>query len=103
MSLFDVLGSKPRLQIVQELTVQPRYVSELAERVGMDGKSAAHHLAVLEDAGLVESYWRSQRKYYRLVRRIELTASPPPERTFVLSTGEPRDDDASETSSARLD
>jgi predicted transcriptional regulator len=88
MSLFDVLGSKPRLQIIQELTAEPRYVSELADRVGMDGKSAAHHLSVLEEADLVESYWESQRKYYRLTRRVELTASPPPERTFVLSAGE---------------
>jgi predicted transcriptional regulator len=100
MSLFDVLGSKPRLQIVQELTAEPRYVSELAELVGMDGKSAAHHLSVLEEAGLVESYWQSQRKYYRLVRRIELTASPPPDRTFILSTGEANRE---EPEPARLD
>ena len=100
MSLFDVLGSKPRLQIIQELTAEPRYVSELAELVGMDGKSAAHHLSVLEDAGLVESHWRSQRKYYRLTRRVELTASPPPDRTFILSTGEV---DESERNTARLD
>jgi predicted transcriptional regulator len=100
MSLFDVLGSKPRLQIIQELTAEPRYVSELAELVGMDGKSAAHHLSVLEEAGLVESYWESQRKYYRLTRRVELSASPPPDRTFVLSTGEV---DGSDQSAARLD
>jgi predicted transcriptional regulator len=55
---------------------------------------------VLEDAELVESYWESQRKYYRLTRRIELTASPPPDRTFILSTGEV---DESEQSAARLD
>jgi predicted transcriptional regulator len=110
MSLFDVLGSKPRLQILQELTAQPRYVSELADRVGMDGKTAAHHLSVLEEAELVESYWRSQRKYYRLVRRVELAASPPPERTFVLSAGEARDEEAADgetagsgTEPARLD
>lgn len=100
MSLFDVLGSKPRLQIIQELTAEPRYVSELADLVGMDGKSASHHLAVLEEAGLVESYWQSQRKYYRLVRRVELTASPPPERTFVLSTADAERD---ETNPSRLD
>lgn len=83
MSLFDVLGSKPRLKIIQELSSKPRYVSELAERVGMDGKSAAHHLSVLEDAGLVESYNTSRRKYYRLVKAVELRATPA-DRTFVL-------------------
>jgi predicted transcriptional regulator len=94
MSLFDALGSKPRLKILQELTGEPRYVTELAERVGMDGKSAVHHLGVLEDAGLIESYETSRRKYYRLVRTVELRAAPE-ERTFVLhATGpEPDGDD----------
>lgn len=84
MSLFDVLGSKARLQILQELSSEPRYVSELVERVGMDGKTAVHHLSVLEDAGLVTSYRTSRRKYYRLVKTVELRAAPSPDRTFVL-------------------
>lgn len=84
MSLFDVLGSKARLRILQELSSEPRYVSELAERVGMDGKTAVHHLSVLEDHDVVESYWVSRRKYYRLVRTVEFRASPPPDRSFVL-------------------
>ncbi|MFC6836147.1 ArsR/SmtB family transcription factor [Halomarina ordinaria] len=86
MSLFDVLGSKPRLRIIQELSSEPRYVTELAERVGMDGKSAVHHLDVLEESGIVESYHVSRRKYYRLQRTVELRASPPPERSFCLHT-----------------
>ncbi|PSP99087.1 transcriptional regulator [Halobacteriales archaeon QS_5_70_17] len=84
MSLFDVLGSKARLQILQELSSEPRYVSELVERVGMDGKTAVHHLSVLEEAGLVTSYRSSRRKYYRLVKTVELRAAPSPDRTFVL-------------------
>jgi predicted transcriptional regulator len=84
MSLFDVLGSKARLQILQELSSEPRYVSELVERVGMDGKTAAHHLSALEEAGLVTSYRTSRRKYYRLVKTVELRAAPSPDRTFVL-------------------
>lgn len=84
MSLFDVLGSKSRLKIIQELSDEPRYVSELAERVGLDGKSTVHHLSVLEEAGIVEHYQTSRRKYYRLTQTIELKVSPPPEGTFVL-------------------
>lgn len=84
MSLFDTLGSKARLKILRELSEEPRYVSELAENVGMDGKTATHHLAALEDAGLVESYRTSRRKYYRLVKSVELRISPPPDRMFVL-------------------
>lgn len=88
MSMLNVLGNTNRLQIVKELTTEPRYVSELADRTDLNGKSTAHHLSVLEDAGLVESYWTGQRKYFRLTQRIELTASPQPDRTFVLSTSD---------------
>lgn len=93
MSLFDVLGSKPRLKIIRELASKPRYVTELAERVGMDGKSAVHHLSALEDAGLIESYTTSRRKYYRLVKTVELRASPE-DRTFILHAHEVESDDA---------
>lgn len=84
MSLFDVLGSKSRLKIIQELSDEPRYVSELAERIGMDGKSTVHHLSVLEEAEIVEHYRTSRRKYYRLTQTVEFKVSPPPEGTFVL-------------------
>ena len=96
MSLFDVLGSKPRLQIIRELASEPRYVSELAERIGMDGKSAVHHLSTLEEAGVVESYSTSRRKYYRLVKTVELRASPE-DRTFVLHARDADVADAHET------
>lgn len=84
MSLFKVFGSSQRLEIIRELTDGPMYVSELTEAVGMDGKTAAHHLAVLEDADLVEHYRRGNRKYFRLIKRVRFEASPPPERSFVL-------------------
>lgn len=88
MSLFDVLGSKARLKILRELVSEPRYVSELAENVGMDGKTAVHHLSTLEEEGIVESYRISQRKYYRLCKRIELRASPEPDSLFLLHADE---------------
>lgn len=88
VSLIDVLGSTPRLKIVRELSHGPRYVSELTDAVGMDGKTAAHHLSTLEESGIVEHYRRGNRKYYRLVRAIELRIAPPPERTFILQAAE---------------
>jgi predicted transcriptional regulator len=96
MSLFDVLGSKLRLKIIRELASEPRYVTELTERVGMDGKSAVHHLSALEDAGLIESYSTSQRKYYRLVKSVEMRATPE-DRTFVLHANEANIEDVAET------
>ncbi|WP_226481610.1 ArsR/SmtB family transcription factor [Natrinema amylolyticum] len=94
MSLIEVLGNGTRLEILRELSRGPKYVSELAERVGMDGKSAVHHLSTLEDAELVEWYMRGNRKYYRLTSALELRIAPPPERQFVLQADEV---DASDT------
>ncbi|WP_049989344.1 ArsR/SmtB family transcription factor [Natrinema salifodinae] len=92
MTLIDALGSGTRLAILRELSREPMYVSELAETIGMDGKSAVHHLSTLEEAGLVDHYRRGNRKYYELNRRIELRIAPPPERTFILQADEVDDE-----------
>jgi predicted transcriptional regulator len=96
VSLIDVLGSTQRLKIVRELSREPKYVSELAEAIGMDGKTAVHHLSALEEAGLIEHYWQGNRKYYRLIRRIELRIAPPPERTFIVQANETNAEDPRE-------
>lgn len=88
MSLIDALGNGTRLKILRELSQRPKYVSELTESVGMDGKTAVHHLSTLEEAGMVNWYMRGNRKYYELNRSLELRIAPPPERTFVLQTME---------------
>ncbi|PSP56744.1 transcriptional regulator [Halobacteriales archaeon QS_1_67_19] len=102
MSLIDLLGSKARIQILRELSREPRYVSELAETVGMDGKTAVHHLSKLEEAGMVGHYEQGNRKYYYLAKTVELRAAPPPERTFVLQTSD-RTDDPTATESVTED
>jgi predicted transcriptional regulator len=83
MDPLDVLGSKPRLVILRHLSREDMYVSELMEAVGMDGKTATHHLDVLSEAGLLESYMDGRRRYYRLVREVTLEVSPSPNRRFV--------------------
>lgn len=90
MSLIDTLGNSQRLQIIQQLSDGPMYVTELADAVGMNGKSAVHHLSVLENADLVDHFWDGNRKYYRLIRTVELDISPPPERRFILQRGAER-------------
>jgi predicted transcriptional regulator len=95
MSLIDALGNGTRLAILRELSREPKYVSELADATGTDGKTAVHHLSTLEEAGLVAHYRRGNRKYYRLTSRVELRIAPPPERTFVLQAAELEDSDDS--------
>lgn len=100
MTLIDALGNGTRLTILRELSREPMYVSELAEEIGMDGKTAVHHLSTLEEAGLVDHYRRGNRKYYELARRIELRIAPPPERAFVLQADPLDDGSGSETESS---
>jgi len=88
------------LKILRKLVSEARHVSELAGSVGMDGRTAVHHLSTLEEAGIVESYRVSQRKYYRLNKRVELRASPGPDSLFLLRAddidAEPRPSDIEE-------
>ncbi len=84
MDHIDLLSSKARLSILRLLSRRDMYVSELTEEVGMDGKAARHHLDVLEDEGVVESYEDGRRRYYSLVADVRLEASPSPDRRFVV-------------------
>lgn len=84
MDSLAVLGSKPRLEILRALSRRDMYVSELMDQVGMDGKTATHHLEVLSEAGLLGSYEDGRRRYYRLVSDVHLEVSPAPNRRFVV-------------------
>lgn len=88
MSLIEAVGNGTRLRILRELSRRPKYVTELAEATGMDGKTAVHHLSTLEEAGLVDWYMRGNRKYYELAASVELRIAPPPERTFLLQAAD---------------
>lgn len=63
------LGDPTRLRIVDELVVSDRAPSELARLVGLSSNLLAHHLDVLESAGLVARCTSSgdgRRRYVRL-------------------------------------
>jgi len=90
MDCLELLGSKPRLEILRALSRRDMYVSEIIEEVGMDGKTAKHHLDTLEDAGVVETYEQGRRRYYTLVREVRLEVSPSPDRRFVVRLPEVR-------------
>ena len=63
------LGEPARLAIVDELLASDRSPGELAERLGVPTNLLAHHLDVLERAGLIErsaSAGDGRRKYVRL-------------------------------------
>ena len=83
--ILDAIGSKKRLLILRMLSRGEKCVSEIMEELKMDGKTAKHHLEVLEKAGLVESRNVGKRKVYRLVKEIRIEISPPPKRKFIVA------------------
>lgn len=84
MDLLHALSSRKRLQILKLLSGKDRYVSEIMDELGMDGKNAKHHLDSLEELDLVESYSKGRRKYYTLKSEIRLEIVPPPKGKFLL-------------------
>jgi predicted transcriptional regulator len=84
MDALDLLGSTARLSILRALSRRDMYVSELMETVGMDGKTATHHLDALAERGVVDSYREGRRRYFTLVNEVRLEVSPPPNRRFVV-------------------
>ena len=91
MDPLELLGSKARLTILRELSRRDMYVSELMDNVGMDGKTATHHLNYLTEAELIVSRKEGRRKYYSLVRDVELYITPSPKREFRIQFPEASD------------
>jgi len=89
--MYEVIASKNRLEILKTLSRRDRYVSEIMEICRMDGKNAKHHLDKLEETGLINSYSRGRRKYYRLSGEIHLEISPPPGGRFLFYISIPSD------------
>lgn len=83
------LGDPARLRIVDELALSDRTFQELASAAGLPGNAAAHHLDVLESAGLIERHVSEgdRRRRYITLRheRLEgLVAGTPVQPGVVL-------------------
>lgn len=68
---FAALGDPIRLAIIDDLATSDRSPTELAQRHGLASNLLAHHLGVLEEAGLVErsrSAGDGRRRYVHLLR-----------------------------------
>jgi len=84
MEPVEIVGSKARLKILHQLSNEEMYVSELMENVGLDGKTAKHHLDKLEGEGIISSKQKGRRKYYSLEREVIVQISPSPNRRFQI-------------------
>jgi len=83
-AMHAALGEPARLAIVDELAVSDRSPKELGELLDIPSNLLAHHLAALEDVGLIVRFVSAgdgRRKYVRLVReplgRLEVRGTFP--------------------------
>lgn len=80
VAVHAALADPSRLAIVDELSASDRSPSELGRRLGVESNLLAHHLGVLERAGLVErltSAGDRRRRYLRLVPEVLATVCAP--------------------------
>ena len=69
--IFSALGNETRLKILRLLSSGDLRVSDIVESVAGAASTVAHHLRMLEDAGLVTSR-RDGRSTYYAVQKEEL-------------------------------
>ena len=66
-AIFKALSDATRRRILDRLLEEPgQTLSELIAGIEMRRQSAAKHVAVLEDAGLVSCHWRGREKHHYL-------------------------------------
>ena len=65
--IFEALASTPRRKILAYLAHAELSAGEIASRFEISKPAVSQHLAILENAGLVESDKRGQFVFYRLV------------------------------------
>ncbi|MGD2070706.1 MAG: metalloregulator ArsR/SmtB family transcription factor [Gemmatimonadota bacterium] len=63
---LDALAEPTRRRLLDLLRERPRSVGEMADRVPVSQPAVSQHLAVLRDAGLVESTRDGTRRIYSL-------------------------------------
>ncbi len=64
--LFQALGNETRLQILALLSMQEMCVCNLVAALGGAASTVAHHLRMLEDAGLVKARQEGKFTLYEL-------------------------------------
>jgi predicted transcriptional regulator len=81
--LLEVIGNETRRKILELLSEEPHYISQIAKKLDITQPAILKHLSVLEKAGLIENFWRknplgAERKYYRICDSvgIEIAINP---------------------------
>ncbi|MGB9978738.1 ArsR/SmtB family transcription factor [Methanobacterium sp.] len=76
-AILDVMGCKTRRDILNLLTQEPRFVSEISKELEIGQKAIIEHLKAMEELGLLKSSFQKiergrPRKYYDISQRVEI-------------------------------
>ena len=76
-SILDVMGCKTRRDILNLLTEEPRFVSEISKELEIGQKAIIEHLKAMEELGLLKSSFQKiergrPRKYYDISQKMEI-------------------------------
>lgn len=64
--IFKAMADENRLRILDELKQKDRNASELLEKMDFGQSTLSHHMQLLKDAGVVESYRNGKWTIYHL-------------------------------------
>ena len=75
--ILDVMGCKTRREILNLLTQEPRFVSEISKELEIGQKAIIEHLKAMEELGLLKSSFQKiergrPRKYYDISQKVEI-------------------------------
>ena len=61
-AILDVMGCKTRRDIINLLTDEPRFVSEISKELEVGQKAIIEHLRAMEELGLIKFFIPKNRK-----------------------------------------
>ena len=76
-SILDVMGCKTRRDILNLLTQEPCFVSQISKELEIGQKAIIEHLKAMEELGLLKSSFQKiergrPRKYYDISQKVEI-------------------------------
>jgi len=86
--VLQIVGNETRRKILNLLSEEPHYISQLAKKLDVTQPAILKHLSLLEKCGLIESFWRKSplgaaRKYYRICDSVGIEIAIDPARFMV--------------------
>lgn len=66
LDFLKAVSDRKRMDIIEFLAEEPRYVNEVAEKIGMSAATTSYHLTTLQELGIVDFERYDHRFYYHL-------------------------------------